>query len=122
MKTINELSEELLNWLREEDNIVLDEFFVKFGMTMKQAEQKAKRNKKFREILDFAKDTIYARLVGGALTKRFNHSFVTYLLKSRADLGSPTDAPLDLNDEVLKERLITMAEAIINELYVNTNQ
>lgn len=113
--TINELSDELLNWLREEDNIVLDEFFVKFGLTIKQAEQKAKRNKKFKETMDFAKDTIYARLIAGALTKRFNHSFVTYLLKTKSD-NSQEENEIKLDDKILKERLIVLAQSIIKEL------
>jgi hypothetical protein len=66
--------------------------------------------------MEFAKDTIYARLVAGALTKRFNHSFVTYLLKSKEREGAGEDAALDMDDARLRERLVMLAENIVREL------
>lgn len=112
---LTELADRLLDWLREEEHIVLDEFFVQYGLTMKQAELYAKKSKKFRDTLDFARDTIYARLIAGALTKRFNHSFVTYLLKTKTQPKEDEFPERKLSDEVLKERLVTLAEAILTE-------
>lgn len=113
--SLTELADRLLEWLREEEHIVLDEFFVQYGLTMKQAELSAKKNKKFRDTLDFARDTIYARLIAGALTKRFNHSFVTYLLKTKTQ-EKPEEFPeRKLSDEVLRERLVTLAQAILDD-------
>lgn len=114
--SVSELPDALLEWLRDEEHIVLDEFFVQYGLTMKQAEAYAKKNKKFRDSLEFARDTVYARLVAGALTKRFNHSFVTYLLKTKATSKDDTKEELKLSDAVLQERLILLAESILKEL------
>lgn len=114
--SVTELPDALLEWLREEEHIVLDEFFVQYGMTMKQAEAYAKKNKKFRDTLEFARDTVYARLVAGALTKRFNHSFVTYLLKTKTTPKEDTTKEMKLSDSVLQERLILLAESILKEL------
>ncbi len=116
------LADELLKWLREEDHIVLDEFFVQYGLTVKQAEAYAKRNKKFRDTLEFARDTVYARLIAGALTKRFNHSFVTYLLKTKTPLQEDENPQMKLSDEVLCERLVTLAESILNDLKPNVQE
>ena len=113
--SLTNLADRLLEWLREEEHIVLDEFFVQYGLTVKQAEAYAKKNKKFRDTLDFARDTIYARLIAGALTKRFNHSFVTYLLKTKTQPKEEEFPERKLSDEVLKERLITLAKAILDE-------
>ena len=113
---VTELADALLEWLREEDHIVLDEFFVQYGLTVKQADNLAKKNKKFRDTLEFARDTVYARLIAGALTKRFNHSFVTYLLKTKTAPKEEEFPYMKLSDEVLKERLVTLAEAILNDL------
>ncbi len=112
---LTELADRLLEWLREEEHIVLDEFFVQYGLTIKQAEAFAKKNKKFRDTLDFARDTIYARLIAGALTKRFNHSFVTYLLKTKTQPKEDEFPERKLSDEVLRERLVTLAQAILND-------
>lgn len=112
---LTELADRLLEWLREEEHIVLDEFFVQYGLTIKQAEAYAKKNKKFRDTLDFARDTIYARLIAGALTKRFNHSFVTYLLKTKTQPKEDEFPERKLSDEVLRERLVTLAQAILND-------
>ena len=114
--SVAELADALLEWLREEDHIVLDEFFVQYGLTMKQADAFAKKNKKFRDTLEFARDTVYARLIAGALTKRFNHSFVTYLLKTKTEPKEEDCPQMKLSDEVLKERLVTLAEAILKDL------
>ncbi len=113
--SVTALADALLEWLREDEHIVLDEFFVQYGLTVKQAEAYAKKNKKFKDTLEFARDTVYARLIAGALTKRFNHSFVTYLLKSKTE---PKDdgQEMNLSDQVLRERLITLAEAVLSEL------
>ena len=112
---VAELADGLLEWLREEDHIVLDEFFVQYGLTVKQAEAYAKKNKKFRDTLEFARDTVYARLIAGALTKRFNHSFVTYLLKTKTEPKEESQE-MNLSDKVLRERLITLAESVLSEL------
>lgn len=120
--SLTTLADNLLEWLREEEHIVLDEFFVQYGLTMKQAEAYAKKNKKFRDTLDFARDTIYARLIAGALTKRFNHSFVTYLLKTKAQPKEEEFPERKLSDEVLKERLITLAQAILNDFNQQNNE
>lgn len=113
--SVTALADALLEWLREDEHIVLDEFFVQYGLTVKQAEAYAKKNKKFKDTLEFARDTVYARLIAGALTKRFNHSFVTYLLKSKTE---PKDdgQEMNLSDQVLRERLVTLAEAVLSEL------
>ncbi len=113
--SVTALADALLEWLREDEHIVLDEFFVQYGLTVKQAEAYAKKNKKFKDTLEFARDTVYARLIAGALTKRFNHSFVTYLLKSKTE---PKDdgQEMNLSDQVLRERLITLAESVLSEL------
>ena len=113
---VTELADALLEWLREEDHIVLDEFFVQYGLTVKQAEACAKKNKKFRDTLDFARDTVYARLIAGALTKRFNHSFVTYLLKSKTAPKEDEEQRIHLSDAVLRERLVVLAESILKDL------
>lgn len=113
--TVNELADALLEWLRDEEHIVLDEFFVQYGMTMKQARAYAKKNKKFKDTLEFAGDTIYARLIAGALTKRFNHSFVTYLLKTKAQTQTEESPEMKLSDAVLQERLVVLAESILKE-------
>ena len=109
------LADTLLEWLRDEDHIVLDEFFVQYGLSIKQADALAKKHKKLKDTLDFARDTVYARLIAGALTKRFNHSFVTYLLKTKTE---PNDEgqEMNLSDKALCERLITLAESILCEL------
>lgn len=112
---LTELADRLLEWLRDEEHIVLDEFFVQYGLTVKQAEAYAKKSKKFRDTLDFARDTIYARLIAGALTKRFNHSFVTYLLKTKTQPKEEEFPEQKLSDEVLRERLVTLAQAILND-------
>ena len=117
---VTELADALLEWLREEDHIVLDEFFVQYGLTVKQADTFAKKNKKFRDTLEFARDTVYARLIAGALTKRFNHSFVTYLLKTKSTPKEEENPFMKLSDEVLKERLVTLAEAILKDLQETT--
>ena len=75
--SVTALADALLEWLRDEEHIVLDEFFVQYGLTVKQAETYATKNKKFKDTLEFARDTVYARLIAGALTKRFNHSFIS---------------------------------------------
>lgn len=113
--SVTALADALLEWLREDEHIVLDEFFVQYGLTVKQAEAYAKKNKKFKDTLEFARDTVYARLIAGALTKRFNHSFVTYLLKSKTE---PKDdgQEMNLSDQILRERLITLAESVLSEL------
>ena len=113
--TVNELADALLEWLRDEEHIVLDEFFVRYGMTMKQAKAYAAKSKKFKDTLEFAGDTIYARLIAGALTKRFNHSFVTYLLKTKAGNHKDEKPEMKLSDAVLQERLIVLAESILKE-------
>ncbi len=113
--SVTALADALLEWLREEEHIVLDEFFVQYGLTVKQAEAYAKKNKKFKDTLEFARDTVYARLIAGALTKRFNHSFVTYLLKTKTEPGDEGQE-MNLSDKVLRERLVTLAESILTEL------
>lgn len=113
--SVSALADALLEWLRDEEHIVLDEFFVQYGLSIKQADSLAKKHKKLRDTLEFARDTVYARLIAGALTKRFNHSFVTYLLKTKTE---PKDdgQEMDLSDKILRERLITLAESVLSEL------
>ena len=113
--SVSALADALLEWLRDEDHIVLDEFFVQYGLSIKQADSLAKKHKKLRDILEFARDTVYARLVAGALTKRFNHSFVTYLLKTKTE-PKEDGQEMNISDKVLRERLITLAESILSEL------
>ena len=120
--TVNALADSLLEWLRDEEHIVLDEFFVRYGLTMKQAENYAKKNKKFRDTLEFARDTIYARLIAGALTKRFNHSFVTYLLKTKTEPKQEENPQMQLSDAVLQERLIVLAESILQEFKKSSSE
>ena len=113
--SVSALADALLEWLRDENHIVLDEFFVQYGLSIKQADSLAKKHKKLRDTLEFARDTVYARLIAGALTKRFNHSFVTYLLKTKTE-PKEDGQEMNLSDKVLRERLITLAESILSEL------
>ena len=113
--SVSGLADALLEWLRDENHIVLDEFFVQYGLSIKQADSLAKKHKKLRDTLEFARDTVYARLIAGALTKRFNHSFVTYLLKTKTE-PQDHDQKMNLSDRTLRERLITLAESILSEL------
>ena len=113
--SVGSLADALLEWLRDEEHIVLDEFFVQYGLSAKQADALAQKHKKLRDTLEFARDTVYARLVAGALTKRFNHSFVTYLLKTKTEPKEESQE-MNLSDKVLRERLITLAESVLSEL------
>ena len=113
--SVSSLADALLEWLRDEEHIVLDEFFVQYGLSAKQADTLAKKHKKLRDTLEFARDTVYARLIAGALTKRFNHSFVTYLLKTKTEPKEESQE-INLSDKTLRERLITLAESILSEL------
>lgn len=113
--SVSALADALLEWLRDENHIVLDEFFVQYGLSMKQADSLAKKHKKLKDTLEFARDTVYARLVAGALTKRFNHSFVTYLLKTKTE-PKEDGQEINLSDKVLRDRLIILAESILSEL------
>ncbi len=117
--SVSALADALLEWLRDENHIVLDEFFVQYGLGIKQADSLAKKHKKLRDTLEFARDTVYARLIAGALTKRFNHSFVTYLLKTKTE-SKEEGQQMNLSDKVLRERLITLAESILSELKNST--
>ena len=118
--SVSSLADALLEWLRDEDHIVLDEFFVQYGLSTKQADALAKKHKKLRDTLEFARDTVYARLIAGALTKRFNHSFVTYLLKTKTEPKEESQE-MNLSDKVLRERLITLAESVLSELKESDN-
>ncbi len=117
--SVSALADALLEWLRDENHIVLDEFFVQYGLSIKQADSLAKKHKKLRDTLEFARDTVYARLIAGALTKRFNHSFVTYLLKTKTE-PKEEGQQMNLSDKVLRDRLITLAESILSELKNST--
>ncbi len=118
--SVGSLADALLEWLRDEEHIVLDEFFVQYGLSAKQADALAQKHKKLRDTLEFARDTVYARLIAGALTKRFNHSFVTYLLKTKTEPKEESQE-MNLSDKVLRERLITLAESVLSELKESDN-
>ena len=113
--SVSALADALIEWLRDDEHIVLDEFFVQYGLSLKQADALAKKHKKFNDTLEFARDTVYARLIAGALTKRFNHSFVTYLLKTKTE-PKEEGQELNLSDKTLRERLITLAKSVLFEL------
>ena len=114
--TVKNLIKELELWVADEENIVLREFFSKRGISDNELNELLENYKTFKNAYEKAQDKIEVRLVAGALTKKFNHTFVTYLLKNFFVKKSETNNQICmLSDDELNGKLKTLAQQILDE-------
>ena len=83
-QNLNKLGNELVSWMQVEKNVWLKDFAINKGFPASYFSTFKKKNEKFKEAYQRAKDIQESRLVKGVLDGTYSPSFVKFILKNEA--------------------------------------
>lgn len=87
---MEQLADELYEWLKKPTSPWFEGFFIERGLSPKHIAEHAKKNEKFGEAYEFAKECQKQRLLEGGLLNKFNYR-ITMLLLSQYGIREQTE-------------------------------
>lgn len=88
---IDNAAEELEKFMRQQNNYFLKDFAVMKKISAQRLSEFAKKNEKFKESLEKAKDIQESKLIKMGMQKGANQAFVIFLLKNVAGYRDRTE-------------------------------